>query len=78
MKWVKLKKYCEASGDTSNAVHCKRQRGMWLDGLHCRLGPDGNLWVNLMEVEKWVENGSRATIKRLQQVSNHGIGNPAR
>ena len=37
LKWVKLKKYCEASGDTSNAVHCKPQRGMWLDGLHSRL-----------------------------------------
>ena len=69
MKWVKLKKYCEESGDTSNAVHCKRKRkrGMWLDGLHCRLGPDGNLWVNLMEVEKWVENGNQATLQRLQQ-----------
>ena len=78
MKWVKLKKYCESSGDTSNAVHCKRQRGMWLDGLHCRLGPDGNLWVNLMEVEKWVEKGSLATEKKLQKGSHHAIGNPAR
>lgn len=78
MKWVKLKKYCESSGDTSNAVHCKRQRGMWLDGLHCRLGPDGNLWVNLMEVEKWVEKGSLTTGKRLQNGSDHAIGNPAR
>jgi hypothetical protein len=29
MKWVKLKKYCQDTGDTSNAVHCKRKRGMW-------------------------------------------------
>ncbi|WP_165481154.1 hypothetical protein [Legionella impletisoli] len=46
MKWVKLKKYCQESGDTTHAVHGKRKRGMWLDGLHCKVGPDGNLWIN--------------------------------
>lgn len=29
MKWVKLKKYCQDSGDTSDAVHAKRKRGIW-------------------------------------------------
>lgn len=62
MKWVKLKKYCETSGDTANAVYAKRKKGAWLDGIHCKLGPDGNLWINLAEVDKWVENGDRATI----------------
>jgi len=61
MNWVKLKKYCQVSGDTSNAVHAKRKRGMWLDGIQCKLGPDGNIWINLGEVEKWVENGNKAT-----------------
>jgi hypothetical protein len=55
VKWIKLKKYCELSGDTSNAVHAKRKRGLWLDGIHCQIGPDGNLWVNLEAVEKWIE-----------------------
>lgn len=68
VKWVKLKKYCQISGDTTNAVHGKRKRGMWLDGLHCKVGPDGNLWVNLEEVEKWVEYGDQGTLQRLQRV----------
>lgn len=59
MKWIKLRKYCEISGDTSDAVHAKRKRGIWLDGLQCKVGPDGNLWVNLTEVEKWVESGNQ-------------------
>ena len=67
VKWVKLKKYCQISGDTTNAVHGKRKRGMWLDGLHCKVGPDGNLWVNLEEVEKWVEFGDQGTLQRLQR-----------
>ncbi|VEB33655.1 Phage excisionase [Legionella cherrii] len=66
MKWVKLKKYCEISGDTSNAVHAKRKRGMWLDGVQCKVGPDGNIWINLVEVEQWVENGNKATNFRLR------------
>lgn len=68
IKWVKLKRYCEISGDTNHAVHAKRKRGMWLDGLHCKLGPDGNLWINLVEVEKWVVSGDQGTLQRLQQV----------
>lgn len=66
MNWVKLKKYCQISGDTSNAVHAKRKRGMWLDGIQCKVGPDGNIWINLIEVEKWVEHGNRATNQRLR------------
>ncbi|ABQ54196.1 TPA: excisionase [Legionella pneumophila subsp. pneumophila] len=66
MNWVKLKKYCEISGDTSNAVHAKRKRGMWLDGVQCKVGPDGNIWINLVEVERWVENGNKATNIRLR------------
>ena len=66
MNWVKLRRYCEISGDTSNAVHAKRKRGMWLDGIQCKVGPDGNIWINLIEVERWVENGNKATNQRLR------------
>lgn len=66
MKWVKLKKYCEVSGDTANAVHARRKKGLWLDGIQCRLGPDGNLWINLAEVEKWIESKNLRSLSRLQ------------
>ncbi len=56
MKWVKLRKYIETSGDTSDAVHARRKTGKWLDGIHCQVR-DGNLWINTEAVEKWVENG---------------------
>jgi hypothetical protein len=44
MRWVKLSKYCELSGDTANAVHSKRKKGQFLDGVHCKIASDGNLW----------------------------------
>jgi len=63
MKWVKLKKYCELSGDTPHAVHARRRKGIWLDEIQCRLAPDGKLWINLVEVEKWVENGRISALR---------------
>jgi hypothetical protein len=58
LKWVRLQKYCELSGDTSHAVHARRRRGEWLNGVQCRLGRDKKLWVNLHEVEKWIERAN--------------------
>jgi hypothetical protein len=55
LKWVKLKKYCELSGDTPSAVRNRRKRGQWLNGVQATLAPDGNLWINLTEVEQWVQ-----------------------
>jgi hypothetical protein len=52
--WVKLKRYCELTGDTAAAVHARRRSGKWLDGVHCRI-TDELLWVSLPEAQKWVE-----------------------
>lgn len=56
LRWVRLSKYCEQTGDTPAAVKARRRRAQWTDGLHCRLAQDGNLWVNLDEVNAWVES----------------------
>lgn len=66
MKWVKLKKYCELSGDTPDAVHAKRRKGQFVDGVHCRIADDGNLWINTEAVERWVEQGAKATASALR------------
>ena len=47
MKWVMLKKYCQETGDT--------EAGIWADGKHSKVGPNGRIWVNVEEVQKWVE-----------------------
>jgi len=54
--WVKLAKYVELTGDSADAVHGRRRLGKWKDGYHCKIA-DGHLWVNLSNVEKWVNDG---------------------
>ena len=54
MKWLKLEKYCEISGDTKMAVYKRRQAGLWLDGRECKV-VQGSLWVNTEAVEQWIE-----------------------
>lgn len=55
LKWVKLNKYCELTGETPDAVHSRRTKGIWLDGKHCRVAGDRRLWVNLEEAQRWAE-----------------------
>jgi hypothetical protein len=56
IRWVKLPKYCELTGDTPDAVYAKNRRKLWKIDQHYRKAPDGCLWINLDEVEKWVES----------------------
>jgi hypothetical protein len=53
---VRLRKYCELTGDTANAVHARRKKGQWADGIHGTIGPDNKLWVDIREVQKWVQS----------------------
>lgn len=55
-RWVRLGKHCELTGDTVHAVHARRRKRIWIDGIHCQVGPDGNLYVNPTEYNLWIEN----------------------
>lgn len=56
LKWVKLKKYCEMSGDTEDAFKAKRRRRLWLIGVHFTKALDGCIYINTQEVTKWLES----------------------
>jgi hypothetical protein len=57
-RWVRLSEHCRQTGDTPNAVHARRRKRIWLDGVQCRVGPDGNLYINPAEYNRWVEGSS--------------------
>ncbi|WP_395701233.1 excisionase [Aquabacterium sp.] len=54
LTWVRLKRYCELSGDTPAAVRGRLKSGRWLRDIHARR-PEGSeeLWVNLDAVNDW-------------------------
>lgn len=58
MIWVKLAKYCEMSGDTPDAFQARRRRKVWVEGVQFTKAPDGTIWINANEVDKWVEQQS--------------------
>ena len=68
MKWVKLKRYCELSGDTDDAVHSKLSKGIWLRDLHVKKAEDGALWVNLEIIELWVEIGTAGVLTQQEEL----------
>lgn len=55
-RWVRLAQHCALTGETPGAIHARRRKRIWQDGVHCRVGPDGNLYVNPEEFNKWVES----------------------
>ena len=78
LTWVKLNRYCELSGETKEAVYAKRKDGVWLEGIQSKIGPDGNIWVNLTEVDLWVQyNGNIPARLKLKRAYKRAILKPA-
>jgi len=55
-RWVLLAEHCRRTGETSQMVHTRRKRGIWLDGKHTKLASKKRLYVNVEEYNRWVEN----------------------
>lgn len=61
LNFVLLRRYCELTGESVQAVHDRRRRGQWQDGKHCTVVDGRRLWINLPEVEKWIRQGGRSS-----------------
>lgn len=58
LKWIKVSRYCELSGDTLEGVRAKRRKRIWIEGVHWSRPADGVVYINPDEVAKWVESQS--------------------
>lgn len=81
LRWVRLNRYCELSGETADAVEKRLRSGHWLRDVHARVPQGSNsLWVNLDAVEDWAAgavpahlHGKRACMRGLTlEISGHG------
>lgn len=61
LRWVKLSRYLELTGETREAVINRVRAGHWLRDVHVRT-PNGSAeqWVNLEAVNDWVEGNKPA------------------
>lgn len=55
-QWVLIKRFAEITGYSENAVRHKIKGGIWIEGRVWRRAPDGRIFVNLGEFERWVES----------------------
>ena len=55
-QWVLVKRFAEVTGYSENAVRYEVKNGTWVQGRIWRKAPDGRIFVNLGEFERWVES----------------------
>lgn len=55
-QWVLIKRFAAITGYSENAVRHKVKNGTWAEGRLWRKAPDGRIFVNLGEFERWVES----------------------
>lgn len=58
VRYVTIKKFCEMTGYTEEAVKSKRRDGVWLEGRVWIKAPDGRILIDLEGFERWVESGA--------------------
>lgn len=54
MNLVTIKKFSEQSGYSEEAVRAKIKKGQWQIQKHFNKAPDGRIFINIKEVEKWL------------------------
>ena len=60
-QWVLIKRFAEITGYSENAVRHKVKNGTWIEGRLWRKAPDGRIFVNVAEFERWVESETHVT-----------------
>lgn len=53
--WVKDTIIERDKGITKNAIRKKRERKIWIDGLHYKMGPDGVYYYDINAINRWIE-----------------------
>ena len=54
-RWVLISKFCEFTGYTQSQIENYIIRGIWIEGIHWRVGPNKRRHINLEAYNAWVE-----------------------
>jgi hypothetical protein len=55
MKWIRLSKYLQDSGESRATFYRLRDEGELLETIHYQYDPRQRVWVNLEAMASWVE-----------------------
>ncbi|EMC3957069.1 excisionase [Stutzerimonas stutzeri] len=55
-RWVLIPKAAELLGYSRTAIEHKVKNGVWSQGRIWRKARDGRIFINIEEVDKWVES----------------------
>ena len=55
-RWVLIKRAAELTGYSEDAIRHKVKGGQWTQGKMWRKAKDGRIFINLEEVDRWVES----------------------
>lgn len=55
-RWVLIPKAAELLGYSKTAIEHKVKNGTWAQGRIWRKARDGRIFINIEEVDKWVES----------------------
>lgn len=55
MKYVTIKKFCEDSGYSEDAIRSMIKRGQWLIDKHFKRPTPRRILLNVEAIERWVE-----------------------
>lgn len=69
--WVPLPTYLHLyQGETAEAIYKRRQKGHWLDDVECRFPKGGDLWINLIAVNKWAAKSVSKKASRSEEADS--------
>lgn len=55
-RWVLIGRAAELTGYSENAIRHKVKGGAWVQGRIWRKARDGRIFINLEELDRWVES----------------------
>jgi len=54
-RFVTIEMCAAITGLTRSAINKRMGRGYWIEGRQWRRAEDGRIWIDMQEVEKWVQ-----------------------
>lgn len=54
LNWILIRKLCELSGYSDDAIRAKIKRGIWKEGRHWRKAADNRIVFNVVAINDWM------------------------